>query len=152
MVEHQCHHRPECCQVLCTNTCCWIKMTNALQNQHMRMLYQCTYFTVVESFVINFESSLILNGVSENGEFPICVYVLQSSGISQKSGALIVRYSKKKKWISFVFYCSENQTEKNKVHQLDVEKWISQQVTFQPWCVCVRINFSVALHTCLELI
>ncbi len=29
--------------------------------------------------------------------------VLRSSGISQKSEALIVRYSQKKKWISFVF-------------------------------------------------
>ncbi len=35
-------------------------------------------------------------------------YVLRSSGISQKSAALIVRYSQKKKWISSVFYCSEN--------------------------------------------
>ena len=34
-------------------------------------------------------------------------YVLQSSWISQKSGALIVRYSQKKELISFVFYCSE---------------------------------------------
>ena len=34
--------------------------------------------------------------------------MLRSSGISQKSAALIVRYSQKKKWISTVFYCSEN--------------------------------------------
>ena len=34
--------------------------------------------------------------------------MLQSSGISQKSAALIVRYSQKKEWISFVFYCFEN--------------------------------------------
>ena len=34
-------------------------------------------------------------------------YVLQSSGIIRKSGALIVRYSQKKKWVSFVFYCFE---------------------------------------------
>ena len=35
-------------------------------------------------------------------------YVLRSSGISRKSGALIVRYSQNKEWISFVFYCLEN--------------------------------------------
>ncbi len=35
-------------------------------------------------------------------------YVFRSSGISQKLGALIVRYSQKKEWISIVFYCSEN--------------------------------------------
>ena len=34
--------------------------------------------------------------------------MLWSSGISWKSGALIVRYSQKKEWISFVFYCFEN--------------------------------------------
>ncbi len=34
--------------------------------------------------------------------------MLWSSGINQKSAALIVRYSQKKKWISIVFYCSEN--------------------------------------------
>ncbi len=34
--------------------------------------------------------------------------VLRSSGISQKSGALIVRYSQKKEYISCVFYCFEN--------------------------------------------
>ncbi len=38
----------------------------------------------------------------------ICTYVLWCSGISRKSAALIVRYSQKKKWISIVFYCSEN--------------------------------------------
>ncbi len=38
----------------------------------------------------------------------VCSYVLQSSGISWTSEALIVRYSQKKKWIPFVFYCSEN--------------------------------------------
>ncbi len=32
-------------------------------------------------------------------------YVLRSSGISRKSGALTVRYNQKKEWISFVFYC-----------------------------------------------
>ncbi len=36
------------------------------------------------------------------------IYVLQSSRIIRKSGALIVRYSQKKKWNSIVFYCSEN--------------------------------------------
>ncbi len=36
------------------------------------------------------------------------IYVLWSSGISRKFAALIVRYSQKKKWISTVFYCSEN--------------------------------------------
>ncbi len=35
-------------------------------------------------------------------------FVLRSSMISLKSGALIVRYSQKKERISFVFYCSEN--------------------------------------------
>ncbi len=35
-------------------------------------------------------------------------YVLQSCGIGRKLGALIVRYSQKKKWISIVFYCSKN--------------------------------------------
>ncbi len=34
--------------------------------------------------------------------------MLRSSGISPKSGTLIVRYSQKKEYISFVFYCSEN--------------------------------------------
>ena len=34
--------------------------------------------------------------------------MLWSSGISRKSGALIVRYSQKKEYISFVFYCFEN--------------------------------------------
>ena len=34
--------------------------------------------------------------------------VFRSSGISRKSGTLIVRYSQKKELISFVFYCSEN--------------------------------------------
>ena len=36
------------------------------------------------------------------------VYVLQSSGISQKLGALIVWHSQKKEWISFVFYSFDN--------------------------------------------
>ncbi len=36
------------------------------------------------------------------------VYVLPSSGIRWKSGALIVRYRQKKESISSVFYCSEN--------------------------------------------
>ena len=36
------------------------------------------------------------------------IYMLRSSGISWKSAALIVRYRQKKKWISIVFYCSEN--------------------------------------------
>ena len=35
-------------------------------------------------------------------------YVLWSSGISQKSGALIVRYRHKNEWISLIFYCIEN--------------------------------------------
>ena len=35
-------------------------------------------------------------------------YVLPSSRISLKSGALILRYSQKKEWISFIFYCFEN--------------------------------------------
>ncbi len=35
-------------------------------------------------------------------------YVLWSRGISRKSAALIVKYSQKKKWISFVFYCFKN--------------------------------------------
>ena len=34
-------------------------------------------------------------------------YVLRSSGISQKSEALIARYSQKKECISLVFYCFE---------------------------------------------
>ncbi len=34
----------------------------------------------------------------------ISSYVLQFSGISKKSAALIVRYSQKKEWISIVFY------------------------------------------------
>ncbi len=34
--------------------------------------------------------------------------VLRSRGISQKSGAMTVRYSQKKECISFVFYCFEN--------------------------------------------
>ena len=34
--------------------------------------------------------------------------MLPSSGISQKSGALIVRYNHKKEQISFVCYCLEN--------------------------------------------
>ncbi len=36
------------------------------------------------------------------------VYVLRSSGISQKSGALMVTYSQKKKCIYLVFYCFDN--------------------------------------------
>ena len=36
------------------------------------------------------------------------VYVLRSSRITRKSGALIVRYNQKKEWISLVFYCFEN--------------------------------------------
>ncbi len=37
------------------------------------------------------------------------IFVLWSSGIGRKSGALIVRYSQKNKlWILFVFYCFEN--------------------------------------------
>ena len=35
-------------------------------------------------------------------------YVLWSSRISPKSGALIARYSQKKEWISFILYCFEN--------------------------------------------
>ena len=35
-------------------------------------------------------------------------YVLLSSEISRKSAALILRCSQKEKWISIVFYCSEN--------------------------------------------
>ncbi len=38
----------------------------------------------------------------------VTLIVLRSSGISQKSGALIVRYSQKKECISCVFYCFEN--------------------------------------------
>ncbi len=38
----------------------------------------------------------------------LSIHVLQSSGISRKSAALIVIYSQKKKWISIVFYFSEN--------------------------------------------
>ncbi len=34
--------------------------------------------------------------------------VLRSSGVNRKSGAVIVRYSQKKNFISFVFYCFEN--------------------------------------------
>ncbi len=44
-------------------------------------------------------SSLLLNYKC------IAIY---NSGISRKSVALIVRYSQKKKCITFVFYCSEN--------------------------------------------
>ncbi len=36
------------------------------------------------------------------------IFVLRSSGISRKSGALIVRHSQKGECISFVFYCFEN--------------------------------------------
>ena len=34
--------------------------------------------------------------------------MLQSSWISRRSAELIARYSQNKKWISIVFYCSEN--------------------------------------------
>ncbi len=43
-----------------------------------------------------------------NINLDLVYYVLLSSRISRKSGALIVRYSQKKECVSFVFYCFEN--------------------------------------------
>ena len=37
-----------------------------------------------------------------------CKYVMRSSKVSQKLGALIVRYNQKKESISFVFFCFKN--------------------------------------------
>ena len=50
----------------------------------------------------------LLKGDSLIQESSSSLYVLRSSGISRKSGALIVTYSQKKKCIRFVFYCFEN--------------------------------------------
>ncbi len=55
------------------------------------------------------------------------LYVLLSSGISRKSAALIVRYSQKKKWISIVFYCSENPSIAHNFGTTGSIKWGFQQ-------------------------
>ncbi len=67
------------------------------------VLYKWWVFTQ-EILVSNF--SWIVQTVWKHEEITYMCCVL--SGISWKSGALIVRYSQKKELISFVFYCLEN--------------------------------------------
>ena len=68
----------------------WLELIIRTQNLFINQLLQIWYQ--------NYEGIHLL----------LFIYVLWSSGISSKTGALIVRYSQKKKQISFVFCCFEN--------------------------------------------
>ncbi len=72
--------------------------------------------------------------------------VLRSSGISRKLGALIVRYSQKKKCISFVFYCFQNLSIAITLDPLVCFRWGFQQNV--PLLIRTSIKYKTENVTC----
>ena len=85
----------------------WILMAKYCTPLKIQTPYLFQIIQIVK-YRLNGLKWLCVGNIQGVGIWISCIYVLWSSGISRTSGALIVRYSQKKKWISFVFYCSEN--------------------------------------------